>query len=183
MASNIINDLKRLNISIDSVEYDITLLTPVNLDELKSADNLQYAFDYPKINPDTKQPDMEILGDNATSSANINLNDFNLIIQDIAFDDLNNVLSDIIPFMDSINRIKEYKKPIYIKLPDETESIEMDMLVPVPDGFYLKIVNGGDTTLAPLNVTPITIEFDGKTETVMDDTDLLKIFKNIAHNL
>ena len=37
MASNIINDLKRLNISIDSVEYDITLLTPVNLDELKSA--------------------------------------------------------------------------------------------------------------------------------------------------
>lgn len=183
MTSNIINDLKRLNISIDSVEYDITLLTPVNLDELKSADNLQYAFDYPQINPDTKQPDMEILGDNATSSANINLNDFNLIIQDIAFDDLNDVLSDIIPFMDSINRIKEYKKPIYIKLPYETESIEMDMLVPVPDGFYLKSVNGEDRALARLNVTPITIEFDGKIETVIGNTDLLKLFKNIAQNL
>lgn len=181
MASNIINDLKRLNISIDSVEYDITLLTPVNLDELKSADNLQYAFDYPQIDSNTNQPTMEILGDNATSSANININDFNIIVQDIAFDDLNDVLSDIIPFMDSINRIKEYKKPIYIKLPDETESFEIDMIVPAPNGFYLKIINDG--TRALLNETPITIEFDGKAETVIGNTDLLKIFKNIAHNL
>lgn len=181
MTSNIINDLKRLNISIDSVEYDITLLTPVNLDELKSADNLQYAFDYPQINPDTNQPNMEILGDNATSSANINLNDFNIIVQDVAFDDLNDVLSDIIPFMDTINRIKEYKKPIYIKLPDEEESIEIDMIIPVPNGLSLKIVNGGDTNL--LDEMPITIEFDGKIETVIGNRDLLKLFKNIAQNL
>lgn len=181
MASNIINDLKRLNISIDSVEYDITVLTPVNLDELKSADNLQYAFDYPQIDPNTNQPTMEILGDNATSSANININDFNIIVQDIAFDDLNDVLSDIVPFMDSINRIKEYKKQIYIKLPNETDSLEIDMLVPVPNGFYLKIVNDGNRAL--LKDTPITIEFDGKAETVIGNTDLLKIFKNIAHNL
>lgn len=181
MASNIINDLKRLNISIDSVEYDITVITPVNLDELKSADNLQYAFDYPQINPDTNQPDMEITGDNATSSANINLNDFNIIVQDVAFDDLNDVLSDIIPFIDTINRIKEYKKPIYIKLPYETKLLEIDMIVPVPNGFYLKGINSGTTAL--LKVTPITIEFEGKAETVTGHTDLLKIFKNIAQNL
>lgn len=181
MTSNIINDIKRLNISIDSVEYDITVITTVNLDELKSADNLQYAFDYPKLNPNTNQPDMEITGDNATSSANINLNDFNIIIQDVAFDDLNDVLSDIIPFMDTINRIKEYKKPIYIKLPYETKLLEIDMIIPAPNGFYLKIINDGTTAI--LNVTPITIEFEGKAETVTGTTDLLKIFKNIAKNL
>lgn len=181
MTSNIINDIKRLNISIDSVEYGITISTPVNLDELKLDDNLQYAFDYPKINPNTNQPDLEIIGDGATSSANINLNDFNIIVQDVAFDDLNDVLSDIILFMDTINRIKEYKKPIYIKLPDEEESLEIDMIIPVPDGLSLKIVNWGTTDL--LKGTPITIEFDGKIETVIDNTDLLKLFKNIAQNL
>lgn len=181
MTSNIINDIKRLNISIDSVEYDITITTPVNLDDLQSADNLQYAFDYPQIDPNTNKPEMEITGDNATSSANINLNDFNIIVQDIAFDDLKDVLSDIIPFMDTINRIKEYKKPIYIKLPNEEESIEIDMIIPVPNGLCLKIVNGGDTNL--LNGMPITIEFDGKIETVIGNTDLLKLFKNIAQNL
>lgn len=181
MTSNIINDIKRLNISIDSVEYDITITTPVNLDELQSADNLQYAFDYPKIDPNTNQPEMEITGDNATSSANINLNDFNIIVQDIAFYDLKDVLSDIIPFMDTINRIKEYKKPIYIKLPNEEESIEIDMIIPVPNGLTLKIVNSGDTNL--LDGMPITIEFDGKIETVIGNTDLLKLFKNIAQNL
>lgn len=181
MTSNIINDIKRLNISIDSVEYDITITTPVNLDDLQSADNLQYAFDYPQIDPNTNKPEMEITGDNATSSANINLNDFNIIVQDIAFDDLKDVLSDIIPFMDTINRIKEYKKPIYIKLPNEEESIEIDMIIPVPNGLCLKIVNGGDTNL--LNGMPITIEVDGKIETVIGNTDLLKLFKNIAQNL
>lgn len=181
MTSNIINDIKRLNISIDSVEYDITITTPVNLDDLQSADNLQYAFGYPQIDPNTNKPEMEITGDNATSSANINLNDFNIIVQDIAFDDLKDVLSDIIPFMDTINRIKEYKKPIYIKLPNEEESIEIDMIIPVPNGLCLKIVNGGDTNL--LDGMPITIEFDGKIETVIGNTDLLKLFKNIAQNL
>lgn len=181
MTSNIINDIKRLNISIDSVEYDITLSTPVNLDDLQSADNLQYAFDYPQIDPNTNQPKIEITGDNATSSANINLNDFNIIVQDVAFDDLKDVLSDIIPFMDTINRIKEYKKPIYIKLPNEEESIEIDMIIPVPNGLTLKIVNSGDTNL--LDGMPITIEFDGKIETVIGNTDLLKLFKNIAQNL
>ena len=181
MASNLINDIKRLNISIDSVEYDITVTTPVNLDELQSDDNLQYAFDYPQINPNTNQPDMEITGDNATSSANINLNDFNIIVQDVAYDDLKDVLSDIIRFMNTINHIKEYKKPIYIKLPYEKESIEIDMIIPTPDGLSLKIVNGGTTNL--LKEMPITIEFDGKAETVIDNTDLLKIFKNIAQNL
>ncbi len=181
MTSNIINDIKRLNISIDSVEYGITLSTPVNLDELKLDDNLRYAFDYPKINPNTNQPDLEIIGDSATSSANINLNDFNIIVQDVAFDDLKDVLSDIILFMDTINRIKEYKKPIYIKLPYEEESLEIDMIIPVPNGLSLKIVNWGTTDL--LKGTPITIEFDGKIETVIGNTDLLKLFKNIAQNL
>ena len=83
--------------------------------------------------------------------------------------------------MDTINRIKEYKKPIYIKLPNEEESIEIDMIIPVPNGLTLKIVNSGDTNL--LDRMPITIEFDGKIETVIGNTDLLKLFKNIAQNL
>lgn len=55
------------------------------------------------------------------------------------------------------------------------------MIIPVPNGLTLKIVNSGDTNL--LDGMPITIEFDGKIETVIGNTDLLKLFKNIAQNL
>lgn len=98
-----IESLKEFEITVQEVEEQIVLTTPIDLEKMnKESADLSMAFEYPVLNQ-YGQPDVFIDGDDATSFAEILVNG-HIWFTELSFDELDKNLTDLLKSF-TINKV------------------------------------------------------------------------------
>lgn len=98
-----IKSLKEFKITVQEVEDQVVLTTPIDLEKMnKESADLSMAFEYPVLNQ-YGQPAVFIDGDDATSFAEILVNE-HIWFTNLSFDDLDKNLTDLLKSF-TINKV------------------------------------------------------------------------------
>lgn len=146
--------INQFNITVQSVEDSLIAITPVDLEKtVKEESDLEFAYDYPKYFSNGL-PATTLEGDNSTSFAEI-LVDENVWLTDIAFDDLEHNLKQLLASLLVDKTLKDtgYKVKTTLRDGKECEA----QLIRIGEPSWVKVLADGNLIL-PYNYATLVLE-------------------------